>query len=253
MSSAPAPRSGEPLEVRARDGVRLRGFVAHSAKTPRGTVVLLHGVGASSAYWSAEAHALAGAGVDVVAWDARGHGASEGLCTYGARERDDVSDVLDALARHGLAEPILLYGYSMGAAVAIQAAAHDPRVDGVLAVAPFASLDDVIRRVIWAVPRRLVDRAIAAAELQAGFVIRAVRPVDDAAHLHVPLVVVAGALDDRVPLRAARAVARAASAPLVVVPCATHDDVIVRCGGACDDALARLLREAARRRHARPR
>lgn len=249
MASGVSSLPGAPLAVRARDGVWLRGFVERSATPAKGTILLFHGVGANSAFWSDEARALANSGYDAVAWDARGHGRSEGFCSYGARERDDIGEVLDALAVHRLTHPVVLYGYSMGAAVAIQGAVKDARIDGVLAIAPFATLDAVIRQVIWAAPRKLIDHVIAAAERRARFTVATIRPLDDAAHLAVPVIIVVGALDERIPLDDERAIARAASATLVIVPGANHEDILERCGAACDNALAALLRDGSRRFH----
>lgn len=241
MGASSTPGPGEPIAVRARDGIWLRGFRVRAHRPAHGTVVLLHGLGGSASFWADEALALAAAGYDAVALDGRGHGASGGLCTWGVRERDDVRDLLDRLARDGLAPPVVLYGYSLGAAVAIQAAAIDPRIDGVLAVAPFPTLEDIVQRVVWAAPHRLIERVIASAERRADFRADGVRPIDDARRLAAALVVVAGALDERVPLTEARALAVGAGAPLLVVPAATHDDVRQRCGRACGEALGALL------------
>lgn len=241
-------RPGLSLTVVARDGVRLEGYLVPAAPPIRGTVLLLHGVGAQSSVWRDDAITFAAHGFHAVAWDARGHGASRGYCTYGARERDDVTDVLDALGPTWIDRPVLLYGYSMGAAVAIQAAAREPRIGGLVAIAPFTTLDGVIRRVAWGVPRRLLDDLLLRAERRADFQVDDVRPLRDAGHITVPIVVVAGALDQRSPVSEARDIVTAAGplARLVILSTASHDDILARCGLYCLRLVGALARPMTR-------
>jgi pimeloyl-ACP methyl ester carboxylesterase len=255
MGAGPDPlEPGRPLELTAADGTHLHGFVVQPAGRPRGTVLLLHGVASRGAFWRDEAVALARAGYTAAAWDQRGHGRSGGLCSYGAREAGDVSVLLDALDGAGLlVRPVVLYGYSMGGAVAIQAAARERRIDGVAAVAPFATLAGIIRRTSWGAPAAELERAVASAERRARFRVAAVRPVEDARRARTPLLVIVGALDLRAPLEDARAIVAAAAGPatLLVVPGADHGDVLPLCGPPCSRALGRLLERAASgRRHA---
>jgi pimeloyl-ACP methyl ester carboxylesterase len=100
-------------------------------RAPGPVVVLHHGFLADGALnWEAPGvvAALLAAGREVVAPDARGHGASDkphDPARYGeARMAVDLGELLDHL---GL-EEIDLVGYSMGAIVAVLAAARDPRV-----------------------------------------------------------------------------------------------------------------------------
>ncbi|MDT0166003.1 alpha/beta fold hydrolase [Actinotalea sp. AC32] len=94
-------------------------------------VLLHHGFGASAEVdWVATGavDALVGAGRRVVALDARGHGASDtphDPARYGeARMAADVVALVDLLG----ATAVDLVGYSMGAVVALLAAAREPRV-----------------------------------------------------------------------------------------------------------------------------
>jgi pimeloyl-ACP methyl ester carboxylesterase len=63
-------------------------------------------------------------GFDVVAFDSRAHGESDGdACTYGFYEKRDLVQLIDSLP----AGPVVLIGVSLGAAVALQTAAIEPR------------------------------------------------------------------------------------------------------------------------------
>jgi alpha/beta superfamily hydrolase len=78
--------------------------------------------------------ALSGAGVATVRFDFRGVGRSGGEHGEGETERLDVVAAIEAVAPLAGDGPVLLAGYSFGAAVALAVA--DPRLDGWFAVAP---------------------------------------------------------------------------------------------------------------------
>jgi pimeloyl-ACP methyl ester carboxylesterase len=121
------------VELVTNDNVRL---VARwwRAETPRASVVLAHGFGASVTEGRvvALAEAIHGSGFDVLAYDARGHGGSGGEATLGDRERLDVEAAVDAAPGD---RPVVLVGASMGAIAVLRYAASAPgRVAGVVTV-----------------------------------------------------------------------------------------------------------------------
>ena len=110
--------------------------------SPRGTILVVHGMGARSAWMHPKASAFADEGYRAVLVDLRGHGASTGrLLSYGLRESRDLAYVIDALESRGLiAGRLGVYGISYGATTAIHLAAIDRRVAAVVAVAPFSDM-----------------------------------------------------------------------------------------------------------------
>lgn len=116
--------------------------VLHPEKSPLATVLVVHGMGARSAWMLPKARALVDRGYRAVLVDLRGHGASTGkLLSYGLRESQDLSRVIDELEeRELLAGPLGVYGISYGATTAIHLAAIDSRVSAVVAVAPFSDM-----------------------------------------------------------------------------------------------------------------
>ena len=116
---------------------------------PRGTVVLLHGYGLAEFAMAPWAMRLAEDGWRCVLVDLRGHGKSTGRrIYYGAREAQDMKQLLDALERDGqLAAPVAAIGESYGAAVALRWKGIDPRVGNVVAIAPYAELSNAVMNI----------------------------------------------------------------------------------------------------------
>jgi len=114
--------------------------------TPKGTILLLHGYMMSKEtmlHWALD---LAEAGYRAILVDLRGHGQSTGQwITYGAREADDLTQVLDDLERRGaLAGKLGVLGTSYGASVALQLASRDERIEAIVGLQPFSSARDAV-------------------------------------------------------------------------------------------------------------
>jgi alpha-beta hydrolase superfamily lysophospholipase len=131
----------EDFDVRATDGALLHGWKVRAAKPNGDWVLVFHGVGDNRLGVVEHARILLMAGYGVVLMDARAHGASEGpMATYGWLERHDTRAVVDALEAAEHPRHLFALGESMGAGIALQSAAIDPRIEGVAAEAAFASL-----------------------------------------------------------------------------------------------------------------
>jgi pimeloyl-ACP methyl ester carboxylesterase len=100
-------------------------------------VVLLHGLTATHRYVVMGSKALQRAGYDVVAYDARGHGASDPASEPQAYTYEDlVQDLLSVLDEAGF-ERAVLAGASMGAHTAVRLAMdHPERVAGLVVITP---------------------------------------------------------------------------------------------------------------------
>jgi pimeloyl-ACP methyl ester carboxylesterase len=116
---------------------------------PRGTVMLLHGYGEAQFSMLPWALRLAEAGWRCVLVDLRGHGKSTGKQIYfGVKETNDMSQLLDALAReHELAQPVSAVGESYGAVIALRWMGVDPRVRSVVAIAPYANFSNTVMNI----------------------------------------------------------------------------------------------------------
>ena len=159
----------------------------------------------------------------MIAYDSRAHGESDGTaCTYGYFEKRDLSEVIGTL-RPG---SIVLIGTSLGAAVALQEAAEDPRVVAVVAAETFSDLRTVAtERAPFFFTRSIIDRAIAIAQRDARFQIDAVSPVRAAAAMGQPVLVIHGDADVDTPPAHSQRVFDALAGPkrLMLIPGAGHN------------------------------
>ncbi len=186
-----------------------------------GTIIFLHGVADSRVAGVGVITRFLARGFDVVAFDSRAHGLSSGdVCTYGYFEKADLVRVIDAIG----ATRVVLIGHSLGAAVALQTAATDKRVQAVVSAESYADLRTVASERAYFLPALIIDRAFRTAEQQGHFVVDAVNPAAAAVNIDVPVLVVHGADDDATPPHHAEEIFRALAGPkkLMLVAGARH-------------------------------
>lgn len=228
-------------------GISLEGWSCGAQAARRGTLLYLHGVADNRASSVGVIERFVRRGFDVIAYDSRAHGDSGGqACTYGYFEKQDLRRVLDTMDPG----PVVLLGVSLGAAVALQHAAGDPRVSAVVAAETFSDLRTVVaERAPVVFSKGLLDRALALAEHRGGFQVDAVSPVAAARRITAPVMLIHGAADtDTLPGHSRRVFA-ALNGPkrLVIVPEAAHNgslrpEVWVDMEQWLDDVLAGALR-----------
>ena len=132
--AAPTDRESELSEAGAAPGAIAPGadgtplHLRHWATSgkPWATVLLVHGIGEHSGRYERTGRLMAEAGIDVHAFDIRGHGLSGGRRVY-VRVWDDYLDDLAvrvaAVREPGV--PLVLFGHSMGALIALTYACSD--------------------------------------------------------------------------------------------------------------------------------
>jgi uncharacterized protein len=134
----------QDFSVEAKDGAQLRGWKVRPLAPNGDWVLLYHGVGDNRTGMLGYAEFLLRHGYSLVMMDARAHGESGGdIATYGWKERLDTVAITDALYSTEKVRRLYAMGVSMGAALALQSAAFEPRIDGVVAEDPFANLREV--------------------------------------------------------------------------------------------------------------
>ena len=204
-------------------GVTLEGWKCPATSPRRGTIVYLHGIADNRGSSVAVIRRFGPRGFDVIAYDSRAHGDSGGdACTYGFFEKQDLHRVLDVIDQG----PIVLMGASLGAAVALQEAADDPRVRAVVAVETFSDLRTVAteRAPLFFTPG-VIRRAFQLAEEEAHLRVDSVSPTTAATRIAVPVLLVHGDADSATPPAHSKRVFAALQGPkrLILVPGAEHN------------------------------
>lgn len=157
----------QEVQFTAADGVVLTGWWI-PANYPRGTVVYCHGNGGNISDRAHLAPAFTRRGFNLFLWDYRGYGQSAGSPSEQGLYRD-ARAAFDAAQPMSRNLPIIVYGHSLGAAVACQLARERP-LSGLIIEGGFASIADMTRRRFpdWPLDRFLTvkyDAAAAAATL----------------------------------------------------------------------------------------
>ena len=123
----------------------------------------------------------------------------------------------------------MVIGSSLGAAVALQAAAEDDRIKAVVAAESFSDLETIAReRAPTFLTNGSIRKAFAIAEAQGKFVVADVSPVRAAARIHAPVLLLHGAVDRETSLSHSQRIfdALARSKQLIVVPSAGHNQAL---------------------------
>jgi len=209
--------------VRANDGAELRGWKVIPPSANGDWVLLFHGVSDNRTGDLGHAEFLLRHGYSLVMMDSRAHGKSGGdMATYGWKERCDTVAITDALYSSEKVRHLYAHGVSMGAAIALQSAAVEPRIAAVSAEDPFASLREVTYDYAGLDVSPFIGKtlfrpasifALRALEEAGGFNPDEVSPEKAVAQRSFPVLLICGTNDHRIPCRHAEAIYDAATGP----------------------------------------
>ncbi len=200
----------EDFTVKTTDGLGLKGWFIPGKRGE--TVIVLHGYTASkynTEYIKPVVEILAKHGYNVVVYDHRAHGDSEGdITTLGYKEVDDLSRVIDWLIEEKkISGKIGLIGYSMGGAITLKALAVEDRIAAGVADSPY--VDIVVSGRQWIKRMKGILRTILLmdypliirfARKYAGVDLKELNMFNYAEKIRKPLLIIAGKNDDLVPL-----------------------------------------------------
>lgn len=138
--SSNAAAASRPVQLRAADGVALAASVYDAPVPAAPAVVLVHMLTRTKEDWRPFAERLQAAGMTALAFDLRGHGQSEGSAAPATSMALDVQAALKWLADRGEGGggPVAIVGGSLGASLAVLAAADVPAVRGLVLLSPAA-------------------------------------------------------------------------------------------------------------------
>ena len=201
----------EDVEFAARGGdVTLRGWYI-PGQSQRPTLIFVHGIGGVRTGDNATdlASRLVGRGFNVLMFDLRAHGSSEGdKVSGGFHESRDVLGALDYLVQRGIPpDNVGIVAFSMGAGTSILALAGDASVRALVVDSTYANALELIaqetaRKTIF--PRWIVPLFVPGAELFASLLfdidLGALAPEDAVTRLDFPILVIHGRDDTRIPV-----------------------------------------------------
>jgi fermentation-respiration switch protein FrsA (DUF1100 family) len=197
----------------SEDGAKLHGWwIPHPAAW--GTILYCHGNNGNITNRIEALSNLRRLGVNLFAFDYRGYGRSEGEPTEAGLYRD-VRAAFDHLlaARGESPKSILLFGHSLGGAVAIDAAVNRPAA-GLVVQSSFTQVRDMARTIYPGVPLHLIAR-------------NQFRSIEKVRLLAMPKLFIHGTADATVPIDHGRRLFAAASEPKewYEVPRAGHSEL----------------------------
>ena len=234
-----APEGGEDVWLKTADGVRLHGWFFRARRQPASaTVIYFHGNGGNISYLDWLAADLARRGFDVLLFDYRGYGQSEGSVSDEKGIYADSDAAYEYVVSTRGADPrrLVLYGQSLGTTAAADVASRRPCAALVLE-SGLSSAGDMAALILPSVPR---------------FLHRLARNRFDSARklerVSCPVLVAHGARDEVIPVEQGRALYDAAREPkeLIVLPGAGHNDMIAAGGAAYLDRVADFVRRVTR-------
>ena len=221
---------------RSEDGVEIRAWFVPAPVPSDVTVVVVHGWGANRSGMLEQSYGWAArGGYNLFYFDFRNHGESgNGRSSLSRHEIGDLTAALAHVRRNHPAESrrMGLYGMSMGGAICLWVAAHDPSILGVAAESSFCSFNDTVSlhgRLFYGVPRfPFSDITLWFTRRRLGFDPEAYSPLDVVGKIAPrPLFILQGGNDIRIPPTVGEQLFAAAGEPksLWTVPVATHATV----------------------------
>ncbi|NIA24686.1 MAG: alpha/beta fold hydrolase [Gammaproteobacteria bacterium] len=141
-------------ERTARDGTMI-AIRRWAVPSPKAAMLIVHGLGEHSGRYDHVARFFNGRGIDVTAFDLRGHGLSGGRRGYVGRWSDYLDDLEDRLLEtQSIGAPVVLYGHSLGGLIAASYVTSDrPQPDALIASAP--GLEDNLKPILHVLPKIL--------------------------------------------------------------------------------------------------
>lgn len=215
--------SKQDFIVKAPDGAELRGWKVRPKKSSGDWVILFHGIADNRTGDSGHAEFLLRHAYSVLMMDSRAQGESGGAIeTYGWKERYDTVAVTDALYASEPVRRLYALGVSLGAAIALQSAAVERRIEAVAAEDAFASLREVsydyagLHAGSWlgkSIFRPASVVAMQSVEKQSGFKPENASPEKAVAERPFPVLLICGTRDATIPCRHAVRIYKAAAGP----------------------------------------
>ncbi len=133
----------QTVTAQTADGVTLSAKLDYAAAESHSWVIAIHGMYSCADDIESYLDAYRNAGWNVLAVDLRGWGDSEGTCSMGYWEHDDIVNWANAIAEADPEAQIVLHGFSMGAVTAMLAGSDARLTDQVRAIIEDSGYSDL--------------------------------------------------------------------------------------------------------------
>lgn len=193
----------EEIAFTTGDGLRLAGWFI-PGREEAATVILLHGYPADKGD-ILPALSFLSPRYNLLLFDFRSLGSSAGrISTAGARETEDLLAAVRFCQRRGI-EEVGVWGFSMGAAVALMAAGEAPQITAVVAESSYARLD-LMARELYRIPGLRYPLAYLTglwSRIFLGINLERISPAEQARELDRPILVIHSRNDQMIPFEQA--------------------------------------------------
>ena len=150
------PANAEEIWFTTADNVKLNAWFLHAPQPSKGTVLYSHGNGGNLTFVRGVAQDLVQHGLDVLIYDYRGYGRSEGSIPSEAEMYADGDAAYEFLTKtRGIqTEKLAIYGLSLGTTVSTDLASRRP-CGALVLEAPLSSASDMANVMLPILPRSL--------------------------------------------------------------------------------------------------
>jgi len=196
---------------------QIHGWWLPSRQPDAKTVLVFHGNASNVENTLPQALPFLEIGLSVFIIDYRGYGLSSGPFPNETRVYEDATAAWNYLTqtRHIPAESIIIFGHSIGGAIAIELAQHQPTAAGLIVQASFTSMSDMVDHVGYSrfVPKSLLHQRF-----------ESLNKIGD---LQMPILFIHGSQDTTVPAKMTQQLCKQATSKtyLWLVPAANHNDI----------------------------
>ena len=216
----------------SRDGLTLRGWWLEGGDDSP-IIVVVHGSGGNRADPAERmlgiARDLVSYGYNVLMFDMRGHGESEGEhISAGLYENNDLLGAIDYIRDRGTENKIGVLGFSMGAAVCLMAAPESEEMDAVVADSAYADIVSIIESEFAErsdLPRFFIPIILFMTRTIYDIDFTAIKLEEAVKEMSAPVFIIHGGQDEMVPVQHAYRLKEASQNPdsrLWIVPEALH-------------------------------
>ena len=196
------------LEMRSADGLRISGLLLTPEKENGHAVIICHGLAHDKNSGIRFVQYLLSEGYRLLLIDFRNHGESEGrITTYGYFEKKDLLAAIRYLRESlGASARIGILGASMGASIALMAAAETSDLHALILDSPFASLRQITLE--WAIQMTRLPKFLLLLPVNLAYLwllifarcsVPEVEPWEKAKRIRCPLLLIHGGADKMIP------------------------------------------------------